>query len=221
MSQSIDPHAILVALGIPHADAVTPVLGGKDAALFRVERGKDAFALRIFRPGDERVLQFEAAVMRAAGDCGIPVPAIHASVVSDDRPALLLEWRAGRTVVEEAIADPARAEPLGIAAGRMLARLHQIEPHEWIRERSWLDWFAIPDTLARALTAVAGPPRLLHLDYHPLNLLTDGAAITAILDWTNARAGDPRADLARALAILALNTGEAPVDVGSVVAAFE
>lgn len=221
MIRHLDPHAILAALGVPDADAVMPVLGGKDAVVFRVERGDEAFALRVFRLGEKRVWLHEMATMRAARAGGIPVPEVHASGIWQDRPALLLEWCAGRTVVEEAVANPARAEPLGAAAGQMLARLHQLEPQEGICERSWLDWFAIPDALAHALAAVAGPPRLLHLDYHPLNLLTEDAAITAVLDWTNARAGDPRADLARSLAILALNTDEAPVDVGAIVAAFE
>jgi aminoglycoside phosphotransferase (APT) family kinase protein len=35
------------------------------------------------------------------------------------------------------------------------------------------------------------------MDYHPLNLLSDGAAVTGIIDWSGAAAGDPRADLAR------------------------
>jgi aminoglycoside phosphotransferase (APT) family kinase protein len=43
---------------------------------------------------------------------------------------------------------------------------------------------------------------LLHLDYHPLNVLVKHGAISAILDWTNARAGDPRCDLARTESIL-------------------
>jgi aminoglycoside phosphotransferase (APT) family kinase protein len=40
------------------------------------------------------------------------------------------------------------------------------------------------------------------LDYHPLNVMADGARITGVLDWTNARAGDPRADLARTFGIV-------------------
>jgi aminoglycoside phosphotransferase (APT) family kinase protein len=43
---------------------------------------------------------------------------------------------------------------------------------------------------------------LLHLDYHPLNVMTDGTRITGVLDWTNALAGDPRADAARTVTIL-------------------
>jgi aminoglycoside phosphotransferase (APT) family kinase protein len=43
---------------------------------------------------------------------------------------------------------------------------------------------------------------LLHFDYHPLNLLVEGQTITAVIDWANARPGDPRADFARTYTIL-------------------
>src|SRR5207253_1308982 len=37
-----------------------------------------------------------------------------------------------------------------------------------------------------------------------LNVMTDGRQITAVLDWANARVGDPRADAARSYSILAI-----------------
>lgn len=46
------------------------------------------------------------------------------------------------------------------------------------------------------------PSVLLHLDYHPMNVLTDGTHITAVLDWVNTMAGDPRIDYARTVTIL-------------------
>jgi aminoglycoside phosphotransferase (APT) family kinase protein len=46
---------------------------------------------------------------------------------------------------------------------------------------------------------------LLHLDYHLRNVLTDGKQITGIVDWTNALAGDPRADAARTVSILRID----------------
>ena len=45
---------------------------------------------------------------------------------------------------------------------------------------------------------------MLHLDFHLLNVLADDLTPTAILDWTNAHAGDPRADVARTATILRL-----------------
>ena len=55
--------------------------------------------------------------------------------------------------------------------------------------------------------APPGPERnLLHLDLHPYNVLVDDAGeVTAVIDWTNAAAGDPRLDAARTWSILALD----------------
>ena len=48
----------------------------------------------------------------------------------------------------------------------------------------------------------SGQAVLLHLDYHPLNVLVQGNVISGVLDWTNADGGEPRADVARTGAIL-------------------
>ena len=45
---------------------------------------------------------------------------------------------------------------------------------------------------------------LLHLDYHPLNVMTANGALTCVLDWANATVGDPRADFARTVSLLRL-----------------
>jgi hypothetical protein len=57
---------------------------------------------------------------------------------------------------------------------------------------------------------------LLHLDYHPLNVMSDGRQITGVLDWANVAVGDPRVDLARTVALLRLG----PLPPGSPPAAF-
>lgn len=221
MSSHPDPHAILSALGVVHADAVTPVLGGQDAALFRVAHGTNTSALRVYAPGRERQRDFEIQVMQHAATSGLPVPAIRATGIWQARPALLMEWLPGETIADAVTREPSLAGPLGTAAGRMLARIHAIQPPRVVLDRPWLDWVPMPEPLRRALAAVAGPPRLLHLDYHPLNLLTDGATITGVLDWPNARAGDPRADLARTIAIVRLIVSDLLPDMRSAVTEFE
>jgi aminoglycoside phosphotransferase (APT) family kinase protein len=61
-----------------------------------------------------------------------------------------------------------------------------------------------PFGAGRSLRGLPGGDRLLHLDWHPLNLLVDEARgeICGVVDWDNARAGDPVLDLARTRAIL-------------------
>jgi aminoglycoside phosphotransferase (APT) family kinase protein len=51
--------------------------------------------------------------------------------------------------------------------------------------------------------------------------MTDGERITGVLDWTNARAGDPRADYARTLTILRLDSGTANPVMLAALRAFE
>src|SRR3989304_1106734 len=50
---------------------------------------------------------------------------------------------------------------------------------------------------APAKTLAPSTSSLIHMDFPPLNLVSDGAAVTGVIDWPRAAAGDPRADLAR------------------------
>jgi aminoglycoside phosphotransferase (APT) family kinase protein len=45
-------------------------------------------------------------------------------------------------------------------------------------------------------------PRVVHLDFHPLNLIERADGSLAILDWTYADLGDPHADVATTLLLL-------------------
>ncbi|MDP9375569.1 MAG: phosphotransferase [Chloroflexota bacterium] len=205
---SADPLAVLDALGIADASAVEPVSGGWDTAIWRVERGGERYALRLFRLEQAAACRHEVAAMRAAAEGGVPVPRLYAEGVWQGRPVLLLSWCPGRTLLEEVQARPWRGWTLGVAMGRMHARVHAIPAPEALRRNpdAWIDWAGPVDAALRARLLAVAPdtPALLHLDYHPLNILTDGADITAVLDWANTRAGDRRADLARTLAILRL-----------------
>jgi aminoglycoside phosphotransferase (APT) family kinase protein len=225
MEREIDPLAVLAALGIAAADSIAPVGGGRDTALYRVEAGGAVYALRVFRPDQLAQSRNELTALEVADAGGIPVPRVLARGRWHDRPALLLAWCEGITVYEALLAQPERAEALGAASGRMLAAVHAVHAPEEYRDLAWLDWPRLGDTPLRArLAAVARHDRLLHLDFHPLNLLThgaDGARITAVLDWANARAGDPRADLARTLSILRLDADELPHEALPVVGAYE
>jgi aminoglycoside phosphotransferase (APT) family kinase protein len=146
--------------------------------------------------------------MRTAAAGGIPVPTVHAFDLWQGHPAMLLSWCEGRTVLAEAQARPWRAYGLGLMSGRTLARIHRLTApaQSW----SWWQSVTIDEPLREYLAAISRDDALLHLDYHPLNLLTDGYQVTAVLVWTNARCGDPRADLARSITILRLDTGELP-----------
>jgi aminoglycoside phosphotransferase (APT) family kinase protein len=221
--RDLDPRAILAALGVADAGEIAPVSGGRDTAIYRVERAGLTYALRVFRPEQRRVSEGETLAMQAASAAGIPVPRVHAHGLHDGRPALLLDWCDGVTVVDALLRWPERATALGAASGEVLARIHAVTVPVEYRDHGWLRWggLAPDDRLYRQLVACARDDRLLHLDFHPLNVLTDGERITAVLDWANAHAGDPRADLARTIAIIRLDAGDAPLDVRPILRAYE
>jgi len=202
-----NPLAVLHALGVAGVTAAEPALGGFDTAVWRVTAGGRGYALRLFHPWQEDRCRRETTIMSAAADRGAPVPRIHAEGRWEGRPALLMDWCPGRPLLAELIDRPERAHHLGSLFGAMQARIHAVPAPRGLGAEPWID-AAGPGggDLRRRLGELH--PRtdaLLHLDYHFLNVLTDGARITGVIDWANARPGDPRADLARTMTILRLD----------------
>jgi len=211
--QSLDPRAVLASLGVTGATHLAAVSGGQDTAMWRVEHPGGVFALRVFRPEQRLTCEWEVAALRAAAAGGLPVPAIYALGRWHDRPVLLLSWCSGRPLASELAARPWRLWSLGVAFGRTHAAIHALPAPPLLREApSWIERLgpieAGDEATARLRATLAALSRdraaLLHLDYHPLNVLASEQGITAVLDWANARAGDPRADLARTYTLLRL-----------------
>ena len=124
----------------------------------------------------------EALVMEHARRHGFPAPRVF-GVRAD---GIELELVAGVDMVADAKRRPWRLR----AHAQLLAGLH----HR-------LHAIPAPPTLPRAGDGEA----LLHLDFHPLNvLLTTRGPV--VIDWTNARAGDPALDAALTWVILATSS---------------
>lgn len=202
-----DPSAVLAALGVHGATFVEPATGGFDTAVWRVILQDRPHALRLFRPGQNTRCAHECAAMATAVAHGIPAPSVQVVGAYHDRPALLSDWCPGRTLLAELVARPERAAMLGRLFGQTQAAIHAI-PAPPVLPADWRD-AAGPLALHLPFPPLT-PDALIHLDYHPLNVLTDGARITGVIDWTNARAGDPRADLARTITILRLDAQSHP-----------
>jgi aminoglycoside phosphotransferase (APT) family kinase protein len=211
---AIDPHAVLAGAGVGGRLSATPIAGGWDTTMWRVEGAGRRYALRLFRETQVVTCDREVAAMGAAAGA-VPVPRVALRGAWQGRPVLLIDWAPGETLVAAARARPWRVLPFGLAFGAVQARLHRDAPvpESWREEPDgWIAWAGPEEgALQRRLRALPGrPAALLHLDYHPLNVMVDGHGVTAVLDWANARAGDPRADVARTLTILRL----APVPPG-------
>lgn len=213
-SSALDPAAVLAALGVAGATVVGPVGGGRDTAIWRVVAGGQQYALRVFRPEQAASCRREIAAIQAAAAAGLPVPRVEATGVWQDRPALLMVWLPGRTLLSEVAARPWRLWPLALAFGRMQARIHTIAapPELGTPPDTWLAWLGPEAPMLRDHLRARAPDAaaLLHFDYHPLNIMTDGRQITGVVDWTNTSTGDPRADYARTGVILRMALADAP-----------
>jgi aminoglycoside phosphotransferase (APT) family kinase protein len=135
------------------------------------------------------------------------VPRVHALGTYEQRPALLMEWCAGRPLLDELRARPSQVFRLGLKFGRMHAAIHRIAAPAALRT-NWIDWAGPlpPQLVARLERLSTGrTARLLHMDYHPLNVVVHRGRVSAVLDWTNVHGGDPRADFARTVTILRLS----------------
>jgi aminoglycoside phosphotransferase (APT) family kinase protein len=205
----LDPRAILRSLGFRGARSIERATGGADTAIWRIERGGEAYALRVFRADQSDVAGREVLAMKAAAAGDVPVPVLYAQGTWGDRPALLLSWCSGAPLSHALREHPENLDRLGVAFGEMQARLHAVPAPDGLGhpDEGWISGW-LPETsrrLHRRFQAVSRQrASLLHLDYHPSNVLTDGQRITGVLDWANTCGGDPRADLARTLTILRL-----------------
>jgi aminoglycoside phosphotransferase (APT) family kinase protein len=154
------------------------IASGRASEIFDLEDGR---VLRRFKAGGDPAR--EALVMRHAASHGYPVPRVLE--VSGD--ALVLERIEGPTMLAELRRRPWRVRRHARELAQLHKRLHEI---------------AAPQSLPEA-----GPgDRLLHLDLHPDNVLLSPAG-PVVIDWTNARRGDPALDVALTWVIAATSGG--------------
>jgi len=212
----VDPWLVLRALDVPCAAAPTPVTGGWDTALWRFPTADGRWhALRLLRPGQDAVARRESLAMTAAAAGGVPSAAVEAVGTWHDRPAFVLQWAAGAPLFAAIQHRPWTVWRWAAAFARMQAQLHSIPAPAELRDGApeyWLRADAVdqPALIDRVRAAYPATDTLVHLDYHPLNVLATERCITAVIDWTNGAAGDRRADIARTAALLTL----APIPPG-------
>ncbi|MGH7987205.1 MAG: phosphotransferase family protein [Candidatus Acidiferrales bacterium] len=62
----------------------------------------------------------------------------------------------------------------------------------------------------RATLFATAPAALVHLDYHPQNVIVNGLRVTGVIDWVNADRGDRHLDAATTAVILASSAMDRP-----------
>ncbi len=150
---------------------------GRDGDIFEFAPG---LVLRKTRDG--RSIAHEARVMGYVAEHGFPVPRIEE--VRADGTEIIMERIDGPMMMDAMVRPPWK---LGDHL-RLLADLHD-----------QLHKIAAPDWLP---SAGDGGDRLLHLDFHPMNVIMSPTG-PVVVDWPNARAGDPMSDVAITYSLIA------------------
>lgn len=220
--------AWLVRNGFPEDHDLTPMQPGLGATtLWKVSQPPPAAPLvvRLFRDGSGAAADREYLAMRAAMEHQLPVPTVIARDQIDGRPVMITTFAPGLPAAKLLRENPESARHIGAMMGRELGRLHQVAaPPDLAPSDQWIERGG--DALASMrplLEPVPHQDRLLHLDYHPNNILMANGEITAIVDWENALPGPPHMDLARSRAIVqsAKLGGLFPAELGAMLDQFE
>lgn len=178
----------------------------------------------------------EAAAQDWAADRGFPAPRVLAVLMPDELvglPVQVMERAPGVTMLEALKKAPWRARSLVDQLGDLHLRLHSLDPAGWPgaadagelaakrlslphRAAAVLDDPVLSAALERAEAMVAAgvggaESVVCHGDFHPLNVVVDGAQ-AALIDWTDAGLGPREADVSRSalifhLASIAANSG--------------
>jgi aminoglycoside phosphotransferase (APT) family kinase protein len=200
----IDPRKALASLGYAEASEPKRVTGGWDTLLwrFRDPDGRE-HSLRVFiLPTRQEIAWRERIALETCARAGLPAPRVEKVGEVQGLPALVLSWCPGLPILSFIEKKPWALWRLGRLFGRSQAQLHAVEPPAEFIENAPDDWLKhVPhdyaDLVAHASSLNLSTSSFIHMDFHPLNLVSDGATVTGILDWSYAAAGDPRADLAR------------------------
>lgn len=217
--------ALAEVLGARGVSAVERLSGGASRETWAFEAELDGMARRLIlqreRPGGLREggMGIEAAVLRAAGAAGVPVPSVIAC--DDGRgggplgPAyLVVERLEGETIARRILREDALAEARVVLAsqcGTALAGIHAIDKTEvpGLEDVDQLDRYRqVLDDLAQPHPAFelafrwladhrpSGTGRtVVHGDFRNGNLLVSPCGLVAVLDWELAHLGDPLEDL--------------------------
>ncbi len=151
---------------------------GRDSDIFEYGRG---LVLRRSREGHSMAM--EARTMSFMRAQGYPVPAVEE--LSDDGFDMVMERVDGVTMVEALGKRPWTVRRQAATLADLHRRLHEIEAPEFLPP-----------------APVGTGTKVLHLDLHPLNVMI-GPKGAYVIDWPNARRGDPDVDVGLAWVLMA------------------
>jgi uncharacterized protein (TIGR02172 family) len=194
-----------------------PFAIGATAEIYAWENGQ---ILKLFREWvTADAVQTEARTARLVHASGAPVPAVGEVVEIDGRMGLLYERIDGRSMLAALTAQPWRLVHFARQLAELQADLHQRAVPagmpaqcERMQRKIGAAEALPPATRQRVLALLDSLPtghQLCHGDFHPDNVLLTARG-PVIIDWIDATAGHPLADVARSS--LLMSFAQPPAD---------
>jgi aminoglycoside phosphotransferase (APT) family kinase protein len=174
----IDPRQALAGLGYAETSEPRRVTGGWDT------------------------LRRERLALETCARAALPAPRVETVGEVQGLPAMVLSWCPGASMLSILEKKPWTLWRLGRLFGRTQAQMHTVTPPDEFVASAPDEWASrvthqYADLAAHASSLGLSTSSLIHTDFHPANVIIDGATVTGIIDWEVAAAGDPRTDLAR------------------------
>ena len=191
--------------------------------------------------------RFESAVHEAVAGVGYPCPRVRVTgdeAVIAGRHFLVLERLPGETLWARLKPPSRHMFGTGSLLADAQARLHALDPApleaavaalgdtDRLRPERMLEWSdadldarggaPLRDTWAwlRAHQPPPAPRAICHADFHPLNVIADGARLVGVVDWTDVQIADPHFDVAQTVVLLHFAHVDAPPPVARAVDAM-
>jgi phosphotransferase family enzyme len=185
---------------------------GNTAEIF----GSGSHVVKLYKSAAAKPAAFrEAAIHATVEALGLPVPAVWGVREIEGRWGLVFDRASQPTFAEPMLSNPDDVPRYLDSMVRLQMRVHALAA---------IQFAALKVTLAASIAAtgfldarrkqvlldgIAEMPdgdRLCHGDFHPLNILGEPSR-PVIIDWLDARRGDPAADVCRSYLLLKLHAG--------------
>jgi uncharacterized protein (TIGR02172 family) len=190
-------------------DLGKPIAYGRTAEIYA---WKDGQILKLFHPFMKKEwIDSEARTSVLVQASGLPTPHVGETVKVEDRWGLIFQKIEGPSMLKRINQKPLLAFSMAIKLGKLHAATHKLHADTLPSQRARLtdriqraDELndAVKTWLLEELAALPDDNTVCHGDFHPDNILMtrDGPVI---IDWSDACQGNPTADIARTLLMLA------------------
>jgi aminoglycoside phosphotransferase (APT) family kinase protein len=168
--------------------------------------------LKLYHPRiPEMWIEQERKVGRFVWEAALPVPAMQGTVREADRIGLLWERVRGASLLSAIVRQPLRLRAHAEAFVSLQGRIRGVEAADLPPIEVWLDQIirhspflspAEKQALVARVEALPAGNRLLHMDFHPGNVLQGGHDGYKVIDWLMAMRGPAEADVARTCLLL-------------------